>query len=112
LLKEGMGGMLGSLHWGRQYRWASDADATTVAAFEKVTEKEGGRESELTALFNIPGAEENKVLRNTVPALLSLLPCAPYAVHYKDFAQPAVLKYFRGHQFFPSGSIRSGDPAQ
>src|SRR5882724_10551874 len=102
LLKEGIGGMLGSLHWGEDnYRWASDADATTVLAFE-VLQKEGGRESELNGIIQY-FLEQRKTgyWRNTVASASIVAALLPHMLStYKDFAQPAVLN-ISGDTSFP-----------
>jgi len=93
LMRKGIHGVLGSLHWGDEnYRWYSDADATTVVAFE-VLEKEKNSQRELNSIVQY-FLEQRRTghWHNTVASASIVSALLPYVLSsYKDFNQPAVL---------------------
>ncbi|HXB42712.1 MAG TPA: alpha-2-macroglobulin family protein, partial [Puia sp.] len=93
LIHKGIHGVLGSLHWGEEnYRWYSDADATTVVAFE-VLQKEKNSQKELNAMVQY-FLEQRRTgyWHNTVASASIVSALLPYVLSsYKDFNQPTVL---------------------
>ncbi len=95
LLSKAVPGMLGSLHWGTDnYRWYSDANATTTLAFE-VLQQEKGHDTELDGIIQYFLAERKQGhWVNTVTSASVVSATLPYLLAQNGhFQQPAVVSF-------------------
>jgi alpha-2-macroglobulin len=84
----------GGMHWGEEnYRWYSDADATTVVAFE-VLQKEKNHEKELRAIVQYFLEQRSRGFwHNTVASASIVSAMLPYILsEYKEFNKPSLLQ--------------------
>lgn len=93
LLNKAIPGVPGSLHWGENnYRWYSDANATTVLAFE-VLQKEKNTQQELQGMVQYFLEQRSTgYWMNTVTSASIVAALLPYTLFRNQaFEQPAVL---------------------
>jgi TonB-dependent SusC/RagA subfamily outer membrane receptor len=93
LMNKAIPGMLGGLHWGEEnYRWYSDADATTVTAFEVLQkEKDHGQALKAIAQYFLE-RRRTGFWRNTVVSASIVSALLPYALSVNDdFNRPGVI---------------------
>ena len=94
LMKKGITGILGGMHWGEEnYHWYSDEEATTVLAFDALM-AEKVKERELNAIFQyFLELRKTGYWRNTVSSASIVSALLPYALsNFKNFTQPARLE--------------------